>query len=91
MRHTDKPDLGPSGLISAQEIACFAYCPEQWRLQYAVKLPPGNRAVLDAGTRHHEHKAVAEQVASGSIDFGRVLVGVALLILIGLVLLAVGR
>ena len=26
----------PTDLISAQEIACFAYCPEQWRLQYGL-------------------------------------------------------
>ena len=24
----------PNDLVTAQEIACFAYCPEQWRLQY---------------------------------------------------------
>jgi hypothetical protein len=32
------------GMISAQEIACFAYWPEQWRLQYGLRLEPGNRA-----------------------------------------------
>jgi signal transduction histidine kinase len=49
--------------ITAAELACFAYCPEQWRLEYGLGLPPANRAALDAGTRHHEWKAVAERVA----------------------------
>ena len=26
--------------ITASEIACFAYCPEQWRLEYGLKLLP---------------------------------------------------
>ena len=34
--------------------------------------------MLDAGTRHHERKAVAERVAGGSISLGRLLVAVAL-------------
>jgi hypothetical protein len=50
--------------ITAAELACFAYCPEQWRLEYGLGLPPANRAALDAGTRHHEWKAVAERVRS---------------------------
>ena len=40
-------------LVSAAEIAGFAYCPEQWRLEYGLELLPANRAALDAGTRHH--------------------------------------
>ena len=47
------------GLISAAEIACFTYCPEQWRLQYGMELEPENRAALEAGTREHGRKAVA--------------------------------
>ena len=60
-------------LITAAELACFAYCPEQWRLQYGLGLKPGNRAEMDAGTQHHEQKAVAEQIAGGSIELGRFL------------------
>lgn len=75
-------DRGNSELVTAAEIACFAYCPEQWRMQYGLRLQPGNRAVLDAGTRHHERKAVAERVAGGSISLGRVLVAVGLVILL---------
>lgn len=48
-----------SEVISAQEIACWAYCPEQWRLEHCLGLDPANRAALDAGKRHHKRKAVA--------------------------------
>ena len=67
-------------LISADELACFAYCPEQWRLQHGLGLPPANRAELNAGTRHHGRKAAAERVAAGSINMGGILVIVALFI-----------
>ncbi len=73
---------GQEGLISAQEIACFAYCPEQWRLEYGLGLPPENRAALDAGNRHHSRKAVAERIASGLVMLGRALVVVAFLVLL---------
>jgi hypothetical protein len=71
--------------ITATEIACWVYCPEQWRLQEGLGLEPGNRAALEAGTRHHARKAVAERVAGGTITLGRflaVLAVVALLLLL---------
>ena len=68
--------------ITAAELACFAYCPEQWRLEYGLGLPPANRAALDAGTRHHERKAVAERVAGGSIMLGRFLAVVAAVVIL---------
>jgi hypothetical protein len=68
--------------ITATEIACWAYCPEQWRLQYGLELLPANRAALDAGTVHHEQQAVAERVAGGSIGLGRALVVAALVLLV---------
>lgn len=67
--------------ISADEIACFAYCPEQWRLQHGLGLPPANRAALAAGTRHHDRKAIAERVAGGSIGLGKALMIAAALVL----------
>jgi hypothetical protein len=54
------------GVITASEIACFAYCPEQWRLQYGLGLETENREALAAGDRHHARKAAAERVAGGS-------------------------
>jgi hypothetical protein len=69
-------------MVTAAEIAAFVYCPEAWRLEQGLGLAPGNRAALDAGTRHHARKAVAEQVAGGSIGMGRVLIAVALVLLV---------
>lgn len=75
-------DKRPETLITAAETACFAYCAEQWRIQYGLGLKPGNRAALDAGTRHHDRKAVAERVAGGSISLGRLIVAVAMVVLL---------
>jgi hypothetical protein len=61
---------GRAGPVTAAEIACFAYCPEQWRLQYGLGVRPENRASLDGGTRHHRSKAAAETVAGGLIRLG---------------------
>jgi hypothetical protein len=75
----------PDDLISASEIASWAYCPESWRLEYGLELEPGNRQARTAGTRHHTRKAVAERVAGGSIMLGRLLAflaAVALLLLL---------
>jgi hypothetical protein len=69
---------GPE-LVSASEIAAFVFCPEQYRLEHGLGLEPGNRAALVAGTQHHEQKAVAEQIAGGSIAMGRFLAIVAAL------------
>lgn len=69
-------------LITAEEMACFAYCPEQWRLQYGLGLKPSNRAGLAAGTRHHDRKAVAERIASGWIGLGKALIVAAVLVLL---------
>jgi hypothetical protein len=82
MQREQKSRTRGSELVTAAEIASFVYCPEQWRLESGLGLPPGNRAVLDAGTRHHERKAVAEQVAGGSIGLGQVLVAVAVVVLV---------
>jgi PD-(D/E)XK nuclease superfamily len=72
-------------MISASEISAFAYCPEQWRLEYGLGLEPENQAALDAGTRHHARKAVAEWIAGVAIAMGRILAvlgAVALLLLL---------
>jgi hypothetical protein len=71
-----------SRIVTATELASFVYCKEQWRLQYGLGLEAGNRAALDAGTRHHAGKAVADRVAGGSIGGGRVLIAVALLLIL---------
>ena len=53
---------GPE-LVTASEIAAIVYCPEAWRLEYGLRLEPGNREVLDASVRHHAGKAAAERVS----------------------------
>lgn len=77
MRRTDKPDM-----VTAAELACWAYCPEQWRLEYGLGLESENQTSLEDGTRHHVWKAVAERVAGGSIWLGRLLVLLAALALL---------
>jgi hypothetical protein len=67
--------------VTASEIASWVYCPEQWRLEYGLKLPPGNRPVLDCGTRHHADLAATERTAGGAIAFGFGLIALALLAL----------
>ncbi len=69
-------------MVTAREIASFAYCPEQWRLEDGLGLSAANRAKLDAGTRHHAAKAVAERFAGGAILLGRTLVVLAILALV---------
>jgi hypothetical protein len=83
---TGKGSKEANSLISAAEIACFAYCPEQWRLEYGLGLEPQNRAALDAGNRHHARKALVERLAGGAIVIGRLL---AVLAILGLLLLLV--
>ena len=69
----------PADLISASEIACFAYCPEQWRLQYGLGLKPHNQKSLAAGTRHHRGKEEAERWAGRLAGAGLLLVAFGLL------------
>ncbi len=68
-----------SALVSATELACFAYCPEQWRLDHGLRLLPSNQASRRQGMRHHSVKAVVERIASTVILVGRILAVVALL------------
>lgn len=82
MQRQRKSRESGSEMLSAAEIACFAYCPEQWRLEYGLVLLPANRAALAAGTRHHWWKAIAELIAGGFIGMGRALVIVAVLVLL---------
>jgi hypothetical protein len=44
-------------LITAVELASFAYCPEQWRQEYGLGLAPANQTARQAGRRHHRRKA----------------------------------
>ncbi len=70
------------GLITASEVASFAYCPESWRLEHGLGLPAENQAARDAGTRHHARKAIAERLAESAIRLGQGAVLAALLLLL---------
>jgi hypothetical protein len=63
-------------LVAAAEIACYAYCPEQWRLEYGLRLEAATDAGLNADTRHHERKAAAERIVGGSVGMRRLLIAV---------------
>ena len=82
MPDSNKPRCKSSVLISASEIACYAYCPEQWRLEYGLKLPAENQKIRDAGTRHHRRKETAERLAGGMLRFGRLLAVIGLGVLL---------
>jgi hypothetical protein len=82
MRKRRERPKGADRLISATEIACWAYSPEEWRKQYLLGVKPTNQAALDAGTRHHDRKAAAERVAGGTIGLGRLLVTLAAVVLL---------
>jgi hypothetical protein len=73
---------GADGLVTASEIACYAYCPEQWRLQYGLGLKAENQAAMAAGITHHQGKARAERLAGGWLALGRLLVIVAVALLL---------
>jgi hypothetical protein len=73
-------------VVTASEIAAFVYCPEQWRLEHGLGLPPENQAALRAGRRHHARKTLAERLAGRSIALGRTLVILACLLLLLLLL-----
>jgi hypothetical protein len=69
--------------VTASDIASFVYCPEQFRLERGLKLPPANQAVLAEGREFHTDLAEAYVVVESS-RWPRILGGV----LIALALLA---
>ena len=73
-------------IISASEIASWAYCPEAWRLETGLKLPSVNAPERAAGERHHVATARVERAAGGSIALGRVLLALAAILAVFLVL-----
>ncbi|WP_169979819.1 PD-(D/E)XK nuclease family protein [Tautonia rosea] len=75
-----------SWYVTASEITTFACCPEQWRLQQGLGLPPVNREHLARGDAHHERLAAAERRAGRGIGAGRMLIALAWLVLLGLFL-----
>ena len=82
MRRPD-PDI-----VTASEIASWAWCPESWRLN-ATGEKPVNQAALAKGEATHAKTAVFEERSRSALSFGWWLILVALALLAGLVLLMV--
>lgn len=73
-------------LVSASEIAEWAWCPESWRLK-SFGHESINRAALEKGEREHERKASFEVVSRSAISLGwSLLVAAVLLALVALLL-----
>ncbi|WP_165074781.1 hypothetical protein [Paludisphaera rhizosphaerae] len=62
----------PDDLVSASEIASWAWCPESWRLG-KLGAEPSNRAEMVRGETLHADKADVEQSSRSALAFGRLL------------------
>lgn len=76
-------------VVSATEIASWAWCPESWRLE-ALGEAPGNRDALDRGHNFHTRTARYEVASRRGVRLGRWLLVLALLIAALWVALLVG-
>lgn len=73
-------------VVSASEIAEWAWCPESWRLK-SLGHESTNRAALEKGGRDHEEKASFEVASRSAISSGRGLLVAAVLIALAALLL----
>ena len=62
--NTRDPDI-----VSASEIASWAWCPESWRLS-SLGHEPENRAAMKTGERHHARTADFEERSRSAISLG---------------------
>ena len=77
-------------LVTAAEIASWAWCPESWRLQ-SLGNEPANRASMDKGRELHASQVIFEGLSRSAISLGWWLVAsAALLALLALIQLARG-
>ncbi len=67
----------------ASEIGEFVYCHKAWWLHHIRSNAPANREVLEAGRVHHARHGAQVQQAAWVRKAAVVLVGVAILLLIG--------
>jgi hypothetical protein len=66
-------------LVSASEIAAWAWCPESWRLD-ALGHEPENMAAMKRGERFHARTARFEGRSRSAISLGWWLLALALLV-----------
>ena len=63
-------------LVSASEIASWAWCPESWRLD-ALGKEPSNQRALRKGQTFHERMTLLDRLTAGAITLGWGLLAVA--------------
>jgi len=68
-------------VVSASEIASWAWCPESWRLGQGLGLRPGNEAQLAQGERFHVQTAAVERHTGSALRVGLVLFALGLIAL----------
>lgn len=79
---------GTDDIVTASEIASWAWCPESWRLS-KLGHKPTNEADIRRGEKHHAEKANFEQSSRSAISLGwwlvviGVIVGLVALVLVG--------
>jgi len=56
-------------VVTASEIAAWAWCPESWRLD-SLGAEPANRAAMVQGETHHATKAAFEERSRSAISVG---------------------
>src|SRR4051794_33726552 len=64
MKRTQDDDV-----VSASEIASWAWCPESWRLD-ALGAEPENQAARERGEEAHARKAAVEAGSRSAISLG---------------------
>lgn len=77
-------------VVTASEIASWAWCPESWRLE-SLGAEPSNRVALARGGTHHARKAAFEGLSRLAISLGWWLLAAALLLAVLAFVLAGNR
>ncbi|RUL88012.1 hypothetical protein [Tautonia sociabilis] len=76
-------------MVSASEIASWAWCPESWRRERGLGEEPANQAALRRGGRFQGLTAVFERRSRAVLSLGISLLVLAMLLLAVLFLLGV--
>jgi hypothetical protein len=84
MNHRD-PDI-----VTASEIAAWAFCPEAWRLD-ALGAEPVNQAARDRGEVTHVRKAALEEGSRSVSSVGWWLLAAAAALLLTVLAFVLGR
>ena len=78
------------GLVTASEIASYAFCPEAWRLGVGLGLEANNEPVLARGERIHATTAAVEERFPVVLQIGFAMMALSVVVL-GIYLFFVGR